>query len=341
MAAPPLGVTLVHWAPWAVCAAATSIWRHLAVPLCAPRVASGAALVLVDGTLVATHVGVDVRMSPALLECSTLKIVAETSTHVDVHVSDADLDDAAEIRVDLLTEGIIRPLKWQRAAIARLEGAQRVVSPGDMHCETAWRIHVPATAAAPKSLAAYRLRIRGVHGALTRIQTGRAHFPNGPFAAEIRSAEMCVRVTNADIFVSRPVACVAERPPRALRPHILTVPIDAQLVLVRYDSPVSFSHIAVAPEYSVKALLSDGSVVTVTPSECGCSGPAPSAVALSFALVAVVELRFSVPAIRECSGGLGVLLGGLGGPGEGESLRVIREPDGGVALLACAAIIVG
>jgi hypothetical protein len=333
----PLGVTLAHWAPRAVCSAATLVWQNLAVPLHAPRVASGAALVLVDGALVATHVGVDASAAPALGECTTVKLVAEASAHVDVHVADAALDAAAEVVVDVLAEGIIKPLKWRRAAVVPLAGAQRVVSAGDMHCETAWRVHVPVAPCHERTLAAYRLRIRGVAGALTRVHLGRAHFPNGPFAAEIRAASMCVRVPNADIFFDRAAACVAYRPAPDAARGVLRLPLDAPLVIVRYRAPVSFSHVDVAAEYTVKALLCDGSVVTVTPDECGCSRDA-GPVALAYALSGVVEVRFHAGPRFECAGAIGAPVVPVP---DAPTLRVVREPDGGVALVACAPIIVG
>jgi hypothetical protein len=333
----PLGVTLAHWAPRAVCSAASIFWQHVAVPLHAPRVASCAALLLVDGALVATHIGVDSAAAPALCETTTVKLVAETSAHVDVHVAHAALEGEAEIVVDVLAEGIIKPLKWRRAAVVPLSSAQRVVSVGDMHCETAWRVHVPVASCHARALAAYRLRIRGVAGSLTRVNLGRVRFPNGPFAAEIRAAQMCVRVPNADIFFNRAPACVAHRPAPEAR-GVLRIPIEAPLVIVRYLAPVSFSHIDVAAAYSVKALLCDGSVVTVTPEECGCSRDA-GAVALAYTLADVVELRFHASEARlECAGTIGAPL--VPQP-DAPTLRVVREPDGGVALVACAPIIVG
>lgn len=334
----PLGVTLAHWAPRAVCSAASVVWQHIAVPLHAPRVASGAALVLVDGALVATHVGVDACAAPALSECTTVKLVAESSAHVDVHVANASLEGEAEIAVEVLAEGIIKPLKWRRAAVVPLASAQRVVSVGDMHCETAWRVHVPVAPCHAHTLAAYRLRIRGVAGALTRVQPGRVHFPNGPFAAEIRAAGMCVRVPNADIFFTRAPACVVHRPAPEAERGVLRLPLEAPLVIVRHRTPVSFSHIDVPAEYSVKALLCDGSVVTVTPDECGCArGAGP--VALAYALAGVVELRFHASEARfECAGAIGAP---LVPPPDAPALRVVREADGGVALVACAPIIVG
>ena len=332
----PLGVTLAHWAPRAVCSAASVVWQHIAVPLHAPRVASAAALLLVDGALVATHVGVDARAAPALEACTTVKMLAEASAHVDVHVADAALEGDAEIVVDVLAEGIIKPLKWRRAAVAPLARAQRVVSVGDMHCETAWRVHVPVACHA-RSLAAYRVRIRGVAGALTRVNPGRVLFPNGPFAEEIRAAAMCVRVPNADIFVDGPRAsCVSHRAPREEH-GVLRVPLDASLVLVRYHAPAAFSHIDVDEAYTVKALLCDGSLVTVTPAECGCardSGP----VALAYALAGVVEVRFHAGTRFDCAGAHGAPV--VPAP-DAPTLRVVREPDGGVALVACAPIIVG
>jgi hypothetical protein len=333
----PLGVTLAHWAPRAVCAAASVVWQHIAVPLHAPRVASAAALVLVDGALVATHVGVDASAAPALTACTTIKMVAEASAHVDVHVSDAALEGDAEIVVDVLAEGIVKPLKWRRAAVAPLARAQRVVSVGAMHCETAWRVHVPAACHA-HTLAAYRVRVRGVAGALTRVHPGRVLFPNGPFAEEIRAAAMCVRVANADIFVDLPraSACVAHRAPREEH-GVLRVPLDAPLVLVRYHAPAAFSHIDVDSAYSVRALLCDGSLVTVTPSECGCAHDA-GPVALAYALAGVVEVRFHAGARFDCAGALGAP---VVPPPDAPALRVVREPDGGVALVACAPIIVG
>jgi hypothetical protein len=333
----PLGVTLAHWAPRAVCSAASVVWQHIAVPLHAPRVASAAALLLVDGALVATHVGVDAASAPALGECTTVKLVAEASAHVDVHVAHAALEGEAEIVVDVLAEGIIKPLKWRRAAVVPLASAQRVVSVGDMHCETAWRIHVPIAPCHARTLAAYRMRIRGVAGSLTRVNLGRVHFPNGPFAAEIRAAEMCVRVPNADIFFNRAPACVAHRPAREAERGVLRLPLEAPLVIVRYGAPVSFSHIDVPAEYSVKALICDGSVVTVTPDECGCSRDA-GPVALAYALADVVELRFHAGALFECAGTLGAPV--VPQP-DAPTLRVVREPDGGFALVACAPIIVG
>ena len=335
----PLGVTLAHWAPRAICSAASVVWHHIAVPLHAPRVASGACLVLVDGALVATHVGVDAASAPALGECTTVKLVAEASAHVDVHVANAAIEGEAEIVVDVLAEGIIKPLKWRRAAVVPLASAQRVVSVGDMHCETAWRIHVPVAPCHAHTLAAYRMRIRGVAGSLTRVQLGRVHFPNGPFAAEIRAAGMCVRVPNADIFFDHAPACVAHRPAREGERGVLRLPLDAPLVIVRYCAPVSFSHIDVAAAYSVKALMCDGSVVTVTPDECGCEHPHSGPVALAYALADVVELRFhSAEAQLECAGTLGTPL--VPQP-DAPTLRVVREPDGGLALVACAPIIVG
>lgn len=325
---PPLGVTLVHWAPRAACDLAASVWRHVSATLSVPRVASGAPLMLVDGALVATHVGVDARHAPALRDGTTVKLVTDASTHFDVYVSDAVLAAAADVKVDRLVEGIIKPLKWQRAIAQQLGTAQRVVGVDSMHCESAWRIHVPAVACA-RGLSAYKLCLHGAHGNLTRVVPGRALFPNSPFAHEIRAARLCVRVPNADVFVDAPTTC----PTYAPEPSVLCVPIDARLVLVRYDRPVSFSHIRVPPRYSVRALLCDGSVVTVTPAECGCAETDTATVALAFPLVSVAELRFCREPITNCAGSVGEPLGE-------QCLRVIREPDGSIALLACAAIIV-
>jgi hypothetical protein len=327
---PRLGVTLVHWAPRAACDLAALVWRHVAGSLASHRVSSGAHVMVVDGSLVATHVGVDAGSAPALRDGTTVTLVAEAPTHFDVYVAGASLAEDASVRVDRLAEGVSRPLRWQRAIRQRLGAAQCVVGLDSMHCESTWRVHVPAVADGCPGIGAYRLTFSGARGDLTRVAPGRALFPNGPFAAEMRAAKVCVRVPNADVFVDAACTCAVAR---AGADGVLALPLDAPLVLVRYASPAAFSHLSVPASYSVKALLCDGSVVHVTPSECGCAESDPAVVPLAFPLVSVAELRFRREPACECADTLGALLGE-------RLLRVVREPDGSIALLACAPIIV-
>jgi hypothetical protein len=124
------------------------------------------------------------------------------------------------------------------------------------------------------------------------------------------------------VYLDECPACAA----RALahEPGVLQPPVDARLVVVRYDSPVSFDRARVPRRTSVKALLADASVVAVAPtdsSEC---------FELAYPLHEVCELRFR-RADAHCASEPTCACA---------CLRLVRELDGTIAIHSCAPIVV-
>jgi hypothetical protein len=340
---PKLALSVLVWSPRAACIVASAAWRVVAHAVDAPRVATDALFVVVDGALTAPVCGPDLRLAPACAtRVTTVVVTLERCSHFDVHVADAQLTAGATLRVDALVPGSLRPFRWRPLLPATaLEGAQRVLAADALACETALRVYVPDLARgalamavdAHRSVCVYRLLLSGVRGKLTRVRPGRARFPNGPFAAEIQAAPLCVRLPDTELFVPRPDALplrAAFVPTSELRDlHVLRMPVDADLVLVRLRLPLAFSHIDVPDECTVRALLLDGSVVTL----CACEYPERPA-ALAVPLFGVVEVRFARTPVA-CTGAFAP----AGGERE-RSLRVVSDYDGSAALLACAPIIV-
>jgi hypothetical protein len=341
---PRLALSVLVWSPRVVCIVASAAWRALAQAVDAPRVASDALFVFVDGALTATACGPDLRLAPVCeTRAKAIFVTLQRCSHVDIHVAGAQLTDGATVRVDALVPGSLRPFRWrQLLPPTALAGAQRVLAADALSCETALRVYVPDLARGALALAldthegvcVYRLQLLGVRGRLTRVRPGHALFPNGPFSADVHAAAVCVRLPDAELFVPMPVGelplratYVPTSEPRDM--HVLRMPVDADLVVVRLRLPLAFSHIDVPPTCTVRALLLDGSVVTI----CACNY-ATRPFAMPVPLFGVVEARFSLTPIA-CTRAFRP----AGGERE-RALRVVADYDGEAVLLACAPIIV-
>jgi hypothetical protein len=332
---PQFALSALVWSPKAACVVAATAWQLLAVSLDAPRVATDAPFVVVDGKLTATSGACDVLRAPACSARTSVVVVAlERCTYFDVHIADARVPATATVQIEMLVRGAIRPVRWRVVVpVGPLARKQAVVASESMACERAYRLYVPDLASCHRrdrheSVAVYRIVMCGVGGSITRIRHGRAFFPNGPFAAEIRDAPTCVRLLPADIFLFDDVEgtlrcfvpCYAHH-----EMHVLRVPVAATLVVVQFRAPMDFSRQELPARCTAQLLMLDGSVVTVTDRT-----PTP----LSVPLIGVVEARFNVSEIV-CTNALVPVTGE-----RPRALRVVSDYDGQPVLLACAPIVV-
>jgi hypothetical protein len=329
---PQFALSALVWSPKAVCMFAAAAWQLLAVSLDAPRVATDAPFVVVDGKLTATSGGCDVLRAPACSTRTSVVVVAlERCTYFDVHIADARVPATATVQIEMLVN---RSVRWRVVVpVGPLARKQAVVASESMACERAYRLYVPDLAPCHRrerdeSVAVYRIVLCGVEGMITRIRHGRACFPNGPFATEIRDAPTCVRLLPADIFLFDDV----EEKQRCFVPcyashemHVLRVPVAATLVVVQLRAPMDYSRLELPERCTAQLLLLDGSVVTVTDRT-----PTP----LSVPLMGVVEARFSVSVVA-CTDALVPVMGE-----RPRALRVVSDYDGQPVLLACAPIVV-
>ena len=331
---PQFALSALVWSPKAACVVAATAWQLLAHSVDAPRVATDATFVVVDGKLTATSGGCDVLRAPACSARTSVVVVAlERCTYLDVHIADARVPATATVQIEMLVRGAIRPVRWRVVVpFGPLARRQAVVASEGMACERAYRLYVPDLAACrrreDRDVAVYRIVMCGVAGSITRIRHGRAFFPNGPFATEIRDAPTCVRLLTADILLFDDV----EGALRCFVPchahhemHVLRMPVAATLVVVQFRSPMDFSRLELPANCTAQLLMLDGSVVTVTDRT-----PTP----LVVPLIGVVEARFNVSEIV-CTHALV--------PVQGErprALRVVTDYDGQPVLLACAPIVV-
>jgi hypothetical protein len=328
---PQFALSALVWSPKAACVLAVA-WQFLALSLDAPRVATDAPFVVVDGKLTATSGGCDVLRAPACSARTSVVVVAlERCTYFDVHIADARVPATATVQIEMLVN---RPVRWRVVVPdGPLARKQAVAASESMACERAYRLYVPDLAPCHgrdghESVAVYRIVMCGVGGSITRIRHGRAFFPNGPFATEIRDAPTCVRLLSADIFLFDDV----EEKLRCFVPcyahhemHVLRVPVAAKLVVVQFRAPMDFSRLELPAGCTAQLLMLDASVVTVTDRT-----PTP----LSVPLVGVVEARFSVSDIA-CTNALLHVIGE-----RPRALRVVSDYDGQPVLLACAPIVV-
>jgi hypothetical protein len=294
--------------PCALALVVARAWNVLAIVSDAPRVATNAPFVLVDGKLTTTGGPTCDALSAPLCSARTSVVVVALGRcgYFDVHVADAIVPATATAHVEMLVGGVVQLFRWRVVSpTAPLSRAQAVVASESMACERAYRLYVAgapsrgavacaagaAGAAEDESVAVYRIVLCGVSGSVTRVRQGRALFANGPFADDVRRAPTCVRAGSADVHFDGEVDRAFGRVRVATGDETLRVPVaSGGLVIVQFRAATTFARHELPAKCTARLLLLDGSVVTLTDET-----PSPMAVPLH----GVVEARFDVPSDAE------------------------------------------
>ena len=293
--------------PCALALVVARAWNVLAMVSDAPRVATNAPFVVVDGKLTTTGgpAYCDALCAPRCSARTSVVVVAlGRCGYFDVHVADAHVPATATAQVEMLVCGAIELLRWRVVSPAEpLSRAQAVVASDSMACERAFRLYVSdattradargavavadADADADGAVAVYRLVLRGVSGSVTRIRQGRALAACGPFAPDVRDAPTCVRTHAADVLFDCDVARAFGRVRASADDDTLRVPVvEARRVVVQFRAAKTFARHELPAGCTARLLLLDGSVVTLTDET-----PSPMAALLC----GVVEAVFDVP----------------------------------------------
>jgi hypothetical protein len=350
--------------PCALALVVARAWNVLAIVSDAPRVATNAPFVLVDGKLTTTGGPTcDALDAPRCSARTSVVVVAlGRCGYFDVHIADAIVPATATAHVEMLVGGVVQLFRWRVVSpTAPLSRAQAVVASESMACERAYRLYVAgapsrgavagaAGAAEEASVAVYRIVLRGVSGSVTRVRQGRALFADGPFADDVRRAPTCVRAGSADVHFDGEIDRAFGRVRVATGDETLRVPVaSGGLVIVQFRAATTFARHELPTKCTARLLLLDGSVVTLTDET-----PSPMAVPLH----GVVEARFDVPSDAEsraaesraaesrAAEGRGAEGRGAeshateGRPVESPAFRIATDRDGRRVVIACAPIVV-